>query len=99
MVDPTKANEVSEKAKEIRTVIENIQQHVIDSSSASVTTTPLSNFVADYYLANRNVLVGDLLIALKANNYPIDWITHKADQIIDTVVFVSLIICSEKQGN
>lgn len=99
MVDRAKADSISDKAKEIQGVVLAIQNHILSSTSKDTDVSRMSVFLTDYFLSNRNILVNDIIIALRTNSFPTDWITHKPEQIIDTETFVSLIICSQKQGN
>ena len=98
--DSRKANEVSRKADEVAGVSHDCM--VLFDELSSKPDDQISDttvFIGQYFTANQNILVGDVIIALKNNGYTTDWIQINPEQIFDIHTFVSLIICSEKQGN
>lgn len=100
LVDPRKAEDVSAKANAVDKLADDCVTLYRELTVKSEDIfSPMSIFVTEYILANPNVLVKDLLLALQNNNYPTDWVMLNPDQILDVKSFVGLIICSEKQGN
>ena len=98
--DSRKANEVSRKADEVAGVSHDCMVLFDElSSKPDDQISDTSVFIGQYFTANQNILVGDVIIALKNNGYTTDWIQINPEQIFDIHTFVSLIICSEKQGN
>ena len=98
--DSRKANEVSRKADEVAGVSHDCMVLFDElSSKPDDQISDTSVFIGQYFTANQNILVGDVIIALKNNGYTTDWIQINPEQILDIHTFVSLIICSEKQGN
>ena len=98
--DSRKANEVSRKADEVAGVSHDCMVLFDElSSKPDDQISDTSVFIGQYFTANQNILVGDVIIALKNNGYTTDWIQSNPEQIFDIHTFVSLIICSEKQGN
>ena len=98
--DSRKANEVSRKADEVAGVSHDCMVLFDElSSKPDDQISDTSVFIGQYFTANQNILVGDVIIALKNNGYTTDWIQINPEQILDFHTFVSLIICSEKQGN
>lgn len=99
-IDSRKAAEVSRKADDVAQV-----SHDCIALFHELTSKPDDQiddrtvFIVQYYDANKNILIKDVMVALQSNGYPIDWIQQNPDQILDTSTFISLIICSEKQGN
>lgn len=99
-IDSRKANEVSRKADEVAGVSHDCMVLFDElSSKPDDQISDTSVFIGQYFNANQNILVGDVIIALKNNGYATDWIQINPEQILDIHTFVSLIICSEKQGN
>ena len=97
--DSRKANEVSRKADEVAGVSHDCMVLFDElSSKPDDQISDTSVFIGQYFTANQNILVGDVIIALKNNGYTTDWIQSNPEQIFDIHTFVSLIICSEKQG-
>ena len=98
--DSRKANEVSRKADEVAGVSHDCMVLFDElSSKPDDQISDTSVFIGQYFNANQNILVGDVITALKNNGYATDWIQINPEQILDIHTFVSLIICSEKQGN
>ena len=98
--DSRKANEVSRKADEVAGVSHDCMVLFDElSSKPDDQISDTSVFIGQYFNANQNILVGDVITALKNNGYTTDWIQINPEQILDIHTFVSLIICSEKQGN
>ena len=98
--DSRKANEVSRKADEVAEVSHDCMVLFDElSSKPDDQISDTSVFIGQYFTANQNILVGDVIIALKNNGYTTDWIQINPEQIFDIHTFFSLIICSEKQGN
>lgn len=99
MMDPQQANELSVKANEVQETARDVMAlHSELSSKSDENVSNQTLFIAQYNKTHENVLVGDLIAALKFNKFDTSWINHKPEQILDLPVFVSLIICSEKQG-
>lgn len=99
-IDSRKANEISNKAEEVAAVSRDCMAlHAELISKPDDEISDVSVFIGQYYNANENILVSDLIAALRNNGYTTDWIQINPAQILDMRTFVSLIICSEKQGN
>lgn len=100
LIDSRKAEEASARADEVDKLADDcVTLYNELTAKSDDIISPMSIFVTEYILANPNVLVKDLLLALQNNNYPTDWVLLNPDQILDVKSFVGLIICSEKQGN
>lgn len=99
LVDARKANSVSAKADEVAKLSKDIVV-LFDELSAKPedNVSEMSVFIAQYSHSNPNVLISDLVHALGNNGYPTDWLRINRDQVFDFPTFVSVIICSEKQG-
>ena len=98
--DSRKANEISRKADEVAQVSHDCMELYGElNSKPDDEISDASVFIGQYYTANKDILISDVITALRNNGFTTDWIQLNPDQILDIHTFVSLIICSEKQGN
>ena len=82
--DSRKANEVSRKADEVAGVSHDCMVLFDElSSKPDDQISDTSVFIGQYFTANQNILVGDVIIALKNNGYTTDWIQINPEQIFD----------------
>lgn len=100
VIDRKKADEISDKIKEIRELLTDISSNIDHFTSKGENNEPSSLvlFIVSYMLSNPNVLVSDFINALNNNGKDSNWVTHNPNQILDIETIASLIICANKFG-